>query len=224
MPKKPARTAPAPVVPDLPADEDALSPAAGPPRAQGSYDGELFGPDVDLSGVDARDSRFLGCVLRPRRADGFVLAGARVVDCRLEGIGATEARWRAGTWRDTVLADSRVGALDLSAVSWDRVALTGGRYDFVDLREAELVDVTFTGADLRDVDLTGARLTRVAFVDCRLGHLDVSAATLSAVDLTSSDLEGLSGVGNLRGARVSGVQLARLAPLFAHHLGVEVAD
>ncbi|WP_432540417.1 pentapeptide repeat-containing protein [Kineococcus sp. SYSU DK002] len=221
MPRKPDPR-PAPPDPDLPADEADLLPAVAAPRAGGSYDGQRFGPELDLSGADARDARFLGCVLRPVRADGLVLVGARVVDCLVADLAATEAPWRAGTWRDAVLSGVRVGALDLSAAVWDRVEVRGGRYDFVNLRGAELVDVTFTDVDLRDVDLSGARLTRVRFAGCRIGHLDVGSATLSAVDLTSSELAGLSGVGGLRGARVSAVQLAQLAPLLAEHLGLEV--
>lgn len=225
MPKKPARgaarTGPAPAVPDLPADEGDLTAVTTPPDDGAPHEGELFA-GLDLSGVDARDTRFLGCVLRPTRADGFVLVGARLLDCRVQSLAATEAPWRASTWRDTVLADCRVGALDLSAARWDRVGVRGGRHDFVNLREAELVDVVFTGVDLRDVDLSGARLTRVRFEDCRIGHLDVTAATLDGVDLSTSEFDAVSGVGNLRGAVVSEVQLVRLAPLLAGHLGLRV--
>ncbi|WP_432564836.1 pentapeptide repeat-containing protein [Kineococcus sp. SYSU DK003] len=221
MPKKPAGR-PAPVAPDLPTDEDDLQRSPAPPAAGGAHDGELFGDDLDLSGVDARDARFLGCVLRPGRADGLDLTGARIVDSRLATLAATQTRWRSSTWRDTELRECRVGALDLSSASWTRVAVRGGRFDFVDLRGAELTDVTFEDVDLRDVDAAGARLTRVQFTGCRLGHLDVHTATLSAVDLSGSELEGVSGVGDLRGAVVSQVQLTRLAPLFAAHLGVRV--
>lgn len=226
MPKKTsARTTgtsgPAPATPDLPVDETDLVRARTVPDDGEARDGELIA-DLDLSGVDARDTRFMGCVLRPTRADGFVLVGARVVDCRVESLAATEAPWRASTWRDTVLSDCRIGALDLSAAQWNRVGVRAGRYDFVNLREAELVDVTFTGVDLRDVDLAGARLTRVRFEDCRIGHLDVNAATLSGVDLSTSEFDAVSGVGNLRGAAVSELQLLRLAPLMADHLGLKV--
>ncbi|MEW1957592.1 pentapeptide repeat-containing protein [Kineococcus sp. NPDC059986] len=216
---------PALPVPDLPADEDALVRQDAPPRAGGDHDGELFPADLDLTGVDAHDSRLLGCVVRSTRADGFRLAGARLVDCRVAGLGATEALWRNGTWRDTIVQGCRVGALDLSGASWNRVLVQGGRVDFANLRATELVDVTFDGVDLRDLDLGAARLVRVRFVDCRIGHLDVTGARLQAVDLSGSELtEGLDGVGDLRGAVVSSGQLLQLGPLFAEHLGVRVRD
>jgi len=215
--KTKARTPTFPVPDALP--DSALEPAQAP-EAGATHDGLLFADD--LSGLDARDARFLGCALGPARADGLALVGARVVDCRVHGLGATEAPWRASTWRDTTVTDGRVGALDLSAARWDRVAVVGGRYDFVNLREAELTDVTFRDVDLREVDLTGARVTRVRFEDCRIGHLDVTAATLDGLDVSPSELQEISGVGNLRGTTVSELQLLHLAPLLAAHLGVTV--
>nr|WP_240897654.1 pentapeptide repeat-containing protein [Kineococcus vitellinus] len=91
------------------------------------------------------------------------------------------------------------------------------------MRGTTFTDVTFRGCDLRDVDASGARWTRVRFEDCRTGHLDVTGARLQDVDLTACELEAVSGVGDLRGAVVSEVQLALLAPLLAAHLGVRVA-
>ncbi|WP_049821285.1 pentapeptide repeat-containing protein [Kineococcus radiotolerans] len=218
------RDTPAPPRPDLSADEGGLEPAAVPPRAAATHDGLLFGGAAggDLSGVDARDARFLGCVLSEVRADGLALAGARLVDVRLAAVAAAEAPWRAGTWQDVVVEDCRVGALDLSGARWARVAVRGGRFDFVDLRGAQLHDVTFSGCDLREVDLSGAALTRVRFEDCRVGHLDVTSARLDGADLTGAAFEALSGVGSLRGARVSEVQLLQLAPQLAGHLGLRV--
>lgn len=228
MPKKSNRRSeePATPTPDLPLDESTLEAATRPPGAGESHDGLLFGAATcgDLSGVDARDARFLGCVLSRLRADGLALAGARLVDVRIAALAATEAPWRSSTWQEVVVEDCRVGAWDLSAAQWTRVAVRGGRFDFVNLREASLTDVTFTGCDLREVDVSGADLTRVRFVDCRIGHLDVTSARLSGVDLTGADFEAVSGVGSLRGARVSELQLVRLAPLLAEHLGLRVAD
>ncbi|MEZ0492929.1 pentapeptide repeat-containing protein [Kineococcus sp. TBRC 1896] len=224
MPKPPGTT-PALPVPDLPADEDDLVRRTRPPVPAGAHDGELFPADLDLSGADARDAQLLGCVVRSARADGLHLAGARLVDCRVAGLGATEAPWRAGTWRETVLEGCRIGALDLSSATWNRVLVRGGRVDFANLRGAELVDVTFDGVDLRDVDLGSARLLRVRFTGCRIGRLDVSGARLEAVDLRGSDItDGLDGVGDLRGAIVGPGQLLQLAPSFAEHLGVLVRD
>lgn len=228
MARKTARRSqdPALPAPDLPRDETELEPATAPPRAGGSHDGSWFSGTTcgDLSGVDARDARFLGCVLSRLRADGLALAGARLVDVRMTCLAATEAPWRSSTWQEVLVEDCRVGALDLSGAQWTRVAVRGGRFDFVNLRDATLTDVTFSGCDLREVDLSGATLTRVRFEDCRVGHLDVTSAHLSGVDLSGADLEAVSGVGSLRGARVSQVQLIRLAPSLAEHLGVDLAE
>jgi uncharacterized protein YjbI with pentapeptide repeats len=228
VPKKTARRPDAPALPtpDLPADEADLEPASVAPTAGESYDGLLFSEATcgDLSGVDARDARFLGCVLARVRADGLALAGARLVDVRVTAVAATEAPWRSSTWQEVVVEDCRFGALDLSAAQWTRVAVRGGRFDFVNLRDAALTDVTFSGCDLREIDFSGSSLTRVRFLDCRIGHLDVSSSRLSGVDLTGADFEAVSGVGSLRGARVSEFQLVRLAPLLAEHLGLVVTD
>jgi uncharacterized protein YjbI with pentapeptide repeats len=196
-----------------------LTPAGGPPGAGRAYDG-LEHRDLDLSGVVARDARFLGCAFTGCRCDDLDLAGSRLVDCTVAGVTATTAAWRSTTWQDVTVDGFRIGALTLPAARLTRVRFTGGRVDFGNLRDTDLTDVVFRDCDLRELDAAGARWTRVRFEDCRLGHLDVSGATLSAVDLSPSELEGVAGVGGLRGARISPAQLVQLAPAFAEHLGV----
>ncbi|MGI4894411.1 MAG: pentapeptide repeat-containing protein [Janthinobacterium lividum] len=219
------RAAPRHRDPDRPArphpDLATLAVATEVPCAGSSHDGEDF-DGIDLSGVDATDARFLGCVVRNCRADGLQLTGARLVDCRLSAVAAADAPWRGGAWQEVELAECRFGALTLSAATWTRVAVSGGRIDYANLRDADLTDVTFTRCDLRDFDVMGATLTRVRFEDCRMGHLDVTGARMTSVDLSTSELAGISGVGGLRGAIVSDGQLAQLGAAFAEHLGIRV--
>ncbi|WP_167581579.1 pentapeptide repeat-containing protein [Kineococcus rubinsiae] len=213
--RRPDRETPRPPSPDV----GELVPAPGPPAATRSHDGLEY-RDVDLSGVDARDARFLGCAFTGCRCDDLDLAGARLVDCTLDATTATTAAWRSTTWQDVTVDGFRFGALALPAADLTRVRFSAGRVDFANLRDTTFTDVVFAGCDLRELDAAGARWTRVRFEDCRIGHLDVHAATLTAVDLSAAELEGVAGVGGLRGARISDVQLLQLAPAFAEHLGV----
>lgn len=212
---------PAPPVPDLAADA-ALERTGSPPVAGRTHEGLLF-EGRDLPALDAAETRLVGCVLADLHAEDLVLTRARVLDSRVRGLVSTTAAWSSSTWQDVVLDHPRIGALTAPSATLTRVSVTGGRIDFANLRETTLTDVTFTDCDLRDLDAMGARWTRVRFQDCRLGSLELASATLRDVDVSTSELSAVAGVGSLRGLTVSGVQLLQLAPAMAGHLGLVVA-
>jgi len=226
-PRRPARVPragsphPAAPAPDL-AAEAALERTGSPPEAGWTHEGVLFG-GLDVAALDAAETRLVGCVLSDLHAEELSLSRARVLDCRVRGLVSTTARWPSSTWQDVVVEQPRIGALTAPAATMTRVSVTGGRIDFADLRETTLTDVIFTDCDLRDLDAMGARWTRVRFQDCRLGALELGSATLRDVDVSTSELSAVAGVGSLRGLTVSGVQLLQLAPAMAEHLGLVVS-
>jgi hypothetical protein len=64
----------------------------------------------------------------------------------------------------------------------------------------------------------------VLFERCRLRLAVVSGVKTERVDLLGCELEGLSGVEALRGARMRWDDVVQNAALFARALGIEVAD
>ena len=105
-----------------------------------------------------------------------------------------------------------------------RVRISGGKLDYVNLRDGTLTDVVIEDCVIGELDLVGARLTRVVLAGCRVGRLDVTRATLDRVDLRGAELTALRGLASLRGATITPEQLTDLAPHFAEHLGLTVAD
>ncbi len=179
---------------------------------------------LDLRGLQLVGTQLLGCALLDCALDDASLTEARLVESVLRRVSATTLRLADSTWRDTDLADCRVGALLAAGSVLTRVEVVDGGFDVLDLRGAELVDVEFRGCRLGDVDLGGARLDRVRFVDCRLAELEVRGATMHEVDLSRSELHVVGGVEDLRGTVMSGAQLLDLLPVVAHHLGIRVSD
>jgi uncharacterized protein YjbI with pentapeptide repeats len=87
-----------------------------------------------------------------------------------------------------------------------------------------MTDVTFEDCVLRDADFSGATLTRVRFPGCTLTGATFEKATCSVVDLRGASLGITAGFSALRGATIDSLQLMAMAPLLAHHLGIEVKD
>lgn len=183
-----------------------------------------------------------GALLQGLDADELVLDGAVLLDCRLEDGAVAAASARRVRLSSCELAELRLPSLTLENASvtnalfetlrvgaWDghgahlsRCTVRGSRLDYVNLRGATLETVQFVDCRIGELDL-GAATVRVArFSGCEIGTLRLSAATLVDVDLTGTALDAVEGVDRLAGALIDGLQLQRLAPAFAAHLGVRV--
>ena len=200
-----------------------LTPFAGDLEADGDYDGvELV--NLDLTGQNAENSRFLGSRLAGCVLDDVALTQAQIADCVLTDLRAHTLDAIDSAWRDVAVADCRLGAVTAYGAQLTRVRITGGKLDYVNLRDGALTDVVFEDCVIGELDLIGARLLRVTFTGCRVGQLDLTRATLDRVDLRGADYSALRGLANLRGATISSDQLTDLAPHLAAHLGLTVKD
>jgi len=185
------------------------------------YDAVLF-EDLDFTGQDAADARFLECRLERCCVEGLTLRRARVVGCLFADLYGASVDLADSTWRDSRLTGGRLGALGLPGAAWSGIRLRGVKLGFINLAGARLEDVVFEGCEIGSIDAGAAQLRSVAFADCSVGELNVGEATLSKVDLSGAKLRSLIGVDNLRGAIVSHSQLLDLAPQLAAQLGLEV--
>lgn len=180
--------------------------------------------DLDLSGQNAENARFLDCRLIGCVLDDVVLSHAQIADTVLAGVRAHALDAVESAWRDVAVTGCRLGSVTAYAAQLTRVRITGGKLDYVNLRDATLTDVVIEDCTLGELDLVGARLVRVRLDRCRVGQLDVTRATLDRVDLRGAELAGIRGIDHLRGAVITPEQLADLAPALADHLGLTVSD
>jgi uncharacterized protein YjbI with pentapeptide repeats len=199
-----------------------LAPFAGPSlAANGDYEAVDF-VELDLAGQAADDAALLGCRLDRCGLDGVSLRRARISDCMLADIHATSLDATDSTWRDSLLAVGRIGALLACGVTWTRVRVRGGKIDLLDLSGSHLVDVVLEACAIGVLDLGEAELRSVRFDGCTIEDLDVAGARLSDVDLAGATLRLVRGIGGLRGATIGPGQLLDLAPLLAAHAGLRV--
>jgi uncharacterized protein YjbI with pentapeptide repeats len=114
--------------------------------------------------------------------------------------------------------------MDLSQSQLRDVTFADCKLDDTNLRLAKLISVRFGDSVLVTADFGAAQLEQVAFADCDLRAADLSNARCAQVDLRTARLDGLKGIGSLRGATIGVDQLVGLAPGLAHALGLTVAD
>ena len=200
-----------------------LSLFAGDLEPDGDYDG-LELRDLDLTGQSAVNARFLSSLLAGCVLDEVALTQAQLADCVLTEVRAHTLDAVDSAWRDVSVTDCRLGAVTAYGAQLTRVRISGGKLDYVNLRDGTLTDVVIEDCVIGELDLVGARLTRVVLAGCRVGRLDVTRATLDRVDLRGAELTALRGLASLRGATITPEQLTDLAPHFAEHLGLAVAD
>ena len=185
------------------------------------YDAVLF-EDLDFTGQEAADARFLECRLERCCVEGLSMQRVRVVGCLLADLFGASVDFADSTWRDSMITGGRLGAIALPGATWTGIRLRGVKLGFVNLAGARLEDVAFEKCEIGSIDAGAAQLRAVTFAGCIVEELNVAEATLSKVDLSGARLRTLVGVDNLHGAIVSHQQVLDLAPQLAAQLGLEV--
>lgn len=185
------------------------------------YDGVLFS-DLDFSGQDGSDVKFLECHIERCGVDALTLKRARFIDSLVTEIHGASLDLGNSAWRDSHIVGGRLGVLTLTGATLRSVRVKGMKLGFLNLAGSRVEDVVFDGCEIGAMDVGAARLHTVSFVDCTVQELNVSEAALVKVDLSGARLKSLIGIENLRGAIISHEQLLDLAPLLAAQLGVAV--
>lgn len=145
---------------------------------------------------------------------------SRFAESCLSDLSAASVHAGNSAWRDTLLADARIGALLASGTTWDLVRLRGVKANLLDLRGARLTDVVFEDCAISELGLGDAELRSVRFEATTIDDLAVEGTRMTDVDLTGARLGVVRGIAGLRGATVAPEQLLDLAPLLAAHLGI----
>lgn len=193
---------------------------------------------ADLEGDSEHDGLgFSGLVL-----SDFTAGNQHFVECRFAGCRFGEVKLRRARFNTCRLDDLEVGTLDLGESEWSDVAIGGGRLgallapgaklirvafdhvraNYLNLRGAEIVDLALRNCRIEELDLSGAQIRRADLTDSEIERLVLTDARLTDVDLRQADLAVVEGVAHLRGATINELQLTRLAPALATHLGIRV--
>jgi hypothetical protein len=179
--------------------------------------------DVDLTGRDLMGIRFGECELENVTLHEADLRGARMIETLITRTNSPILSAPRSTWRDVVIDQSRVGSGELFESDWRSVRISHSKLGYLNFRSAELLDVEFVDCTIDELDLGGAKATRVAFTNTSIRSLDVARATLLDFDLRDAEFSSIRGVDGLRGATITELQLAELAPIIAGHLGIQLS-
>lgn len=169
---------------------------------------------------------------------------AHLDSVRLVNPDLTGAILREGGWEDVEISGGQLGGLNLTGSSLRRLLIQRARMSGVVLAETELKDVTIEDAKLDlanfrfsklsrvrcvrcqlvDADFGAAQLVDVDFTNCDLTSADFSGVTMKRVDLRSSVVQQIKGIGGLKGATINYDQMITLVPELAAGLGIEIKN
>ena len=215
------RRQPPPGVPALPPGLDALD-------ADGLRAGD------EHAGVELRDLDLAG-----EHITAVSLEMARVKACRLDGAELRRLHCRQVVFENCDFANSKWLDCELADVAFlgcrfIGASLSGGRLGDLLLRDCQLKlarlshlgrpNALLERCDLRGALLMESDLSQLCFGDCELGDAELFNVDLGGCDLRGNELDGLKGVGCLRGATVDALQLLSLGPALAAHVGLTVEE
>ncbi|MGF1648192.1 MAG: pentapeptide repeat-containing protein [Kineosporiaceae bacterium] len=206
--------------PDLPAD---LTPGPAALRSADRLDGVVLGADTEvadhLADLQLGECRWEGAELRGRRLTGFRAVDVHLDRCDLSGTVLADAELRRVTF-----SDCRLSGTSFSSANLTDVRITDSRADLSLFRMATAVHLLVAASSLRGADFSEFRGSGCAFLRCDLGDADFTAARLRGLRLHGSDLHGIQGADELRGAEISDDQVPALGEAVLAAMDVRVTD
>lgn len=185
------------------------------------HDGLEFS-GLTLPELTAGNQHFVECRFVACRFGDVKLRRARFNTCRLVDLEVSTLDVAESEWSDVAVTGGRFGALLAPGAQLTRVAFDNVRANYLNLRGTEVIDLALRNCHLEELDLGGAQIRRADLSGSEVERLILTDARLSDVDLRQADMAVLEGVAYLRGATISELQLSRLAPALAAHLGIAV--
>ena len=186
------------------------------------HDGVEFA-GLDLPEFTAGNQHFVECRFTACRLGEVKLRRARLNTCRLDELEVSTLDVAESEWSDVAVGGGRFGALLAPGAKQTRVAFDNVRVNYLNLRGAEITDLALRNCRVDELNLGGAQLHRADLSGSEIDRLILTDARLADVDLRQAELAVLEGVEHLRGATISELQLTRLAPALADHMGIRVA-
>jgi uncharacterized protein YjbI with pentapeptide repeats len=178
-------------------------------------------PDADRLDFDD-DRELVGARIVGARHAGEAFPRSRLVDVELVRCDLAGCDFSEAVLHRVRFSDCRGIGIELGGATWRSVTVVDCRLDDANFRTAQLAQVRFDASVCTRADFGGARLDDVRFPACDLAGADFSNVRCADVDLRGARLDGLQGIGSLRGATIGIDQLFGLAPGLAAATGVSV--
>jgi uncharacterized protein YjbI with pentapeptide repeats len=210
MQNKPAQASRLPKPPALPKKY----PGRTLPEAQltsfGRY-GQLSLAHEQFIGQTAERLSFEQMLLKQVSLHATELAHAQINDCRLAECDLANANWFQADFARVELLNCRLTGFHAIEARLQDALFKDCQASLAQFRFATLKTTRFEHCDLSDADFQGSDLSGVAFVDCDLRRAEMSGAKLAGADLRGCELDGLrAGWQELQGAIIDPSQALAL--------------
>ncbi|TNC19770.1 pentapeptide repeat-containing protein [Georgenia sp. 311] len=180
---------------------------------------------VDLTGAvvpGLREAQVDGSDLSRIRAGSARWERVTLADCRLDGADLANLVWRDGSLLRCSLREVRMTGALLARVRLRSVLLEGAQATLTTWQGVRMRSVVLRGCDLREATFHDTVLEDVLLEDCVLSGAQLSGLQCRDVQLRGCRLDGVAGVGALRGARLAEEDAAALLPALARELGIAI--
>ncbi len=180
--------------------------------------------NCSLTGINAGGARFSEVSLLKVTLGGAAMEKLDWSDVLAVRCDFTAANCEQSSWRRVHVKGSRCSGMLLHSAKLQDATFENCKLDLANFRFTKLKNVRFVDCVLDKADFYQAELKSVTFENCTLSETEFSQAKLDKVDLRTSDLTGIKGVENMKGAIINSTQLIYLAPLLVAQLGIIVED
>lgn len=178
----------------------------------------------DLSGQAADDVDVSGCLITSAGLVGVGLRSARIQDTRFANCDLSAVSLANAELRRVEFRDCRMSAADLGGAKLEDVRFVQCKLDDANFRMITGKRVHFDECVMTTADLYAARLPGVHFTRCDLTSVGVDGARLQEARFGGSNIEGVRGTADLRGAVFDHGHLVALGLWFSAGAGIVFDD
>jgi uncharacterized protein YjbI with pentapeptide repeats len=184
-----------------------------------TVDGALLDSDVSEP-VGARRIRVTESELRGVALQAGEAPGLELRDVVLRGCDMSNIDGREGSLRRVEVHGSRLLGFALAGGTIQDLRVLDSTLALASLAFSSLRNVIFERADLTEASFMEAQLESVAFIDCKLAGADFRAAKLKGCAIRGTPLDGILGIGSLKGVLMPWADVLASAPALAAALGI----
>jgi len=178
--------------------------------------------DTWLTSSDVEKTSLTECLLSKVDFTQVNVRRFDVPDCDFRACNFTASKFPEGSWHRVSIDGARCSGLQITNGTLKNVDFKNCKLEMVNFRFSHLENVAFENCVIDDVDFYDAKLKNVEFVNCTINKITFASARMMNVDISESTVDGINGIGSLRGVTMSYDQLMQLAPAFAAEAGIKV--
>ena len=175
------------------------------------------GTALEIANLELDDSVFNGTRLTGVHFPGVRLSSCELVDVEMSGANLSESSLVRTTFRTAKMVSVDFTGAVLTDVTFEDCLLTSAFF-----RMSRLLRVRFENCELESADFTQSKIRDGIISRSRLSTADFSHASIESLDMRTSELFGVRGVGGLMRATIDEMQASALGPQLAQELGMRV--